>query len=183
MFPHCLFDMFLISQMQVLFPCNVFSKNSNVLGSNTAVLFSSLCSPLPETVLPFGMRNNFWEMGETGPCSPCSELHEMGETGPCSTCSELHEMGETGPCSPCSELHEMGDTGPCSTCSELHEMEDTRPCSPCSELHEMGETGPCSPCSELHYDHSHSCDASRLVNADSPQVIELWNIVFMQYDR
>ena len=48
---------------------------------------------------------------------------------------------------------------------------------------EMGETGPCGPCSELHYDHSHSSDAGGLVNADSPQVIELWNIVFMQYDR
>ena len=92
-------------------------------------------------------------------------------------------MGETGQCSPCSELHEMGETGPCSPCSELHEMGETGPCSPCSELHEMGETGPCSPCSELHYDHSHSFDASRLVNAHIPQVIELWNIVFMQYDR
>ena len=48
---------------------------------------------------------------------------------------------------------------------------------------EMGETGPCGPCSELHYDHSHSNDARGLVNADSPQVIELWNVVFMQYDR
>ncbi|KAI0221586.1 hypothetical protein LSAT2_027103 [Lamellibrachia satsuma] len=54
--------------------------------------------------------------------------------------------------------------------------------NPCSELHEVGETGPCSPCSELHYDHSHSFDASRLVDAHIPQVIELWNIVFMQYD-
>ena len=48
---------------------------------------------------------------------------------------------------------------------------------------EMGETGPCGPCSELHYDHSQSGDASRLVNTDHPLVIELWNIVFMQYDR
>ncbi|MBZ0200040.1 MAG: alanine--tRNA ligase, partial [Ignavibacteriaceae bacterium] len=48
---------------------------------------------------------------------------------------------------------------------------------------EMGETGPCGPCSEIHINLSDNPDDASLVNAGSPLCIEIWNLVFIQYNR
>jgi len=48
---------------------------------------------------------------------------------------------------------------------------------------EMGETGPCGPCSEIHINLSDDYDNPKYINAGDPKCIEIWNLVFIQYNR
>ncbi len=72
--------------------------------------------------------------------------------------------------------------------SKLIDKDRIIPSNKADNFWEMGDTGPCGPCSEIHVDLRSDEERSKvngkdLVNQDHPQVIEIWNLVFMQYMR
>jgi alanyl-tRNA synthetase len=72
--------------------------------------------------------------------------------------------------------------------SELLEKDRILACDKKDNFWEMGAAGPCGPCSEIHIDlrdqsERNEVDGISLVNKDHPQVIEVWNLVFMEYNR
>ncbi len=56
-------------------------------------------------------------------------------------------------------------------------------CSEKDNFWQMADTGPCGPCSEIHYDQGPSVPGDDVPNGEGDRVIEIWNLVFMQYDR
>jgi len=75
------------------------------------------------------------------------------------------------------------DTEACDLWLEILPPERVHAGSKKDNFWEMGETGPCGPCSEIHIDLTPDKSGARLVNAGDARAIEIWNLVFIQFNR
>jgi alanyl-tRNA synthetase len=86
-------------------------------------------------------------------------------------------------------VFEGADGVPADTeAEELWKAAGVRPdrikrCGKKDNFWQMGDTGPCGPCSELHYDRGEQYEGDATPNGEGDRVMEIWNLVFMQYER
>jgi alanyl-tRNA synthetase len=124
---------------------------------------------LPENrVLPFGCKDNFWEMGEQGPCGPCTEIHFDRIGG-----REVPDLVNMGEPPVAAAAAAAGAKAAAAAASRPPTAAPPPPPPPatlaCSPWRLTPRRAPAPP--------------PRSVPADDPNVLEIWNLVFIQFNR